>query len=151
VTKATVNAQQSKLSKKDPALLDLVPAQEKMQDAEPTTADAAIEEQVQAEIQHEAEADPLQTTGNKTEEVLGGRAQESEIGALGGKGNGWVDDEEARAKKTTHSQVKAYWRAKEQERKAPRVHQEGLTVGEKVLREFDMSGQFGVSTSPLTV
>ncbi|KAH0385304.1 hypothetical protein KCU89_g17196, partial [Aureobasidium melanogenum] len=32
---------------------------------------------------------------------------------------------------------------KEAERKSPRVHQQGLDVSEKILREFDMSGQYG--------
>jgi len=142
VTKPSVSAQQSKISKKDPALLDLIPVEDEKH-TEPTTAEAAIDEQVKAETRHEDGADPLASTESKTEEVLGGRAKESEAGALGGKANGWVDDEEARARKITDGQIKAYWRKKEQERKTPRVHQEGLTIGEKILREFDMTGQYG--------
>ena len=30
---------------------------------------------------------------------------------------------------------------------APRVHQKDLSMYEKILREFDMSGQYGVSIS----
>ena len=47
------------------------------------------------------------------------------------------------------SKLKAYWAAKEAERKAPRVHQKDLTMREKILREFDMSSRYGVSSSCL--
>lgn len=53
-------------------------------------------------------------------------------------------EEEVRAKKVTDVQVKRYWKAKEAERLAKRVHQEDLSVEEKVLRLFDMSSQYGV-------
>lgn len=43
------------------------------------------------------------------------------------------------------AQVRRYWRAIEAEGIAKRVHQEGLDLGEKVLRHFDVSSQFGVS------
>lgn len=43
------------------------------------------------------------------------------------------------------AQVKRYWRAIEAEGIAKRVHQEGLDLGEKILRHFDVSSQFGVS------
>lgn len=41
------------------------------------------------------------------------------------------------------TKLKGYWARKEAERKAPRIHQEGLGVHEKILREFDMSSRFG--------
>ncbi|KAI9722005.1 MAG: hypothetical protein M1812_001965 [Candelaria pacifica] len=47
------------------------------------------------------------------------------------------------AEKVTDAQVKRYWRAKEDERKAPRVHQEGVSINEKILRHFDLSSQYG--------
>jgi len=53
--------------------------------------------------------------------------------------------EEERASKVTDAQIKRYWRDREAERSAPRVHQGGLTVEEKVLRYWDMSSQYGVS------
>lgn len=53
-------------------------------------------------------------------------------------------EEEVRAEKVTDAQIRKYWRGREAERKAPRVHQEGLSVEEKVLRLFDMSSQYGV-------
>ncbi|KFY40429.1 hypothetical protein V494_03504, partial [Pseudogymnoascus sp. VKM F-4513 (FW-928)] len=51
--------------------------------------------------------------------------------------------EEEAADKVPHSQVLKYWKAKEAERLAPRVHQEGLSTEEKILRYFDMSSQYG--------
>jgi len=51
--------------------------------------------------------------------------------------------EEERASKVTDAQIRRYWREREAERKAPRVHQEDVSVEERVLRLFDMSSQFG--------
>ncbi|KAF2083551.1 putative DNA polymerase delta subunit 4 [Saccharata proteae CBS 121410] len=51
--------------------------------------------------------------------------------------------EERDASKITDAQIKKYWKEKERIRKVQRVHQGDLTLYEKVLREFDMSGQFG--------
>jgi DNA polymerase delta subunit 4 len=56
-----------------------------------------------------------------------------------------LSEEETRARNMTDAQIKTYWRNKEAERKAPRVHQQALDVTEKMLREFDMSNQYGVS------
>lgn len=56
-----------------------------------------------------------------------------------------LDPEEELADKISEAQINKYWREKEKERKAPRVHQEDLTVHEKVLRSWDISGQYGVS------
>lgn len=50
---------------------------------------------------------------------------------------------EAEARKLPQTKIKAYWAGKERERKAPRVHQQGLSIKEKILREFDMSSRFG--------
>jgi DNA polymerase delta subunit 4 len=55
--------------------------------------------------------------------------------------------EEEKARKVTDAQIKRYWREREAERRAPRVHQEDLGVEEKVLRLWDMSSQYGVSAS----
>ena len=138
VTKPTNTATQpGKPAKKGSATVDV---------KEPTTAEAAIIEQAEAETKDDtAVADPLADDASvKAEDVLGGRAPESTQGATGGAlGVGWVDDEETRARKLPEKDLKAYWRRKEAERKAPRVHQENLTVSEKVLREWDMSGQYG--------
>lgn len=50
---------------------------------------------------------------------------------------------EERAARVSEAEVKRYWRAKEEERKTKRVHQEGLSTNEKILRYFDISSQFG--------
>jgi DNA polymerase delta subunit 4 len=54
-------------------------------------------------------------------------------------------EEEERASKVSDTQIKKYWRECEKSRRAPRVHQEDLSVEEKILRLFDMSSQYGVS------
>ncbi|KAK0942357.1 hypothetical protein LTR29_006121 [Friedmanniomyces endolithicus] len=148
VTKPGV-APVTKQLKKDPALLEEIARTEIKTDSTPepkesTTASAAITQRSDEEAQNLAApsphpaADPLDT--------LGGRAQTSDVGAAGGKtGAGWLADEEAQARSVTETQVKQYWRQKEAMRLAPRVHQEGMTVYEKVLREWDMSGQFGTT------
>ncbi|OAA63058.1 DNA polymerase delta subunit [Cordyceps fumosorosea ARSEF 2679] len=52
-------------------------------------------------------------------------------------------DAEIKAEKMSDAQIGKYWRSIEAERKAPRVHQEGLSLNEKVLRYFDVSSQYG--------
>lgn len=56
-------------------------------------------------------------------------------------------DAELQAENITGRQVDQYWRKLEGERIAKRVHQEDLSQAEKVLRYFDVSSQYGVSTS----
>ncbi|RMZ77679.1 hypothetical protein DV738_g4255, partial [Chaetothyriales sp. CBS 135597] len=52
---------------------------------------------------------------------------------------------EALAEKVTDGQIRKYWQAEEEKRKARRVqvHQESLSVHEKILRHFDISSQYG--------
>ncbi|KAI0853870.1 DNA polymerase delta, subunit 4-domain-containing protein [Daldinia vernicosa] len=50
---------------------------------------------------------------------------------------------ELRAAKITIRQIDQYWRRLERERITKRVHQEGLTLAEKVLRYWDVSSQYG--------
>lgn len=141
VTKPAAS-QRSDKSKKDPALLHLDSTATEPAHDQLTTADAAIAEQA-ASVK--AVSDPLGHGTLKTEDVLGGRAASSHIGATDGKsGSGWQGNEETQARKITDADIRKYWQAKERERKAPRVHQEHLTVQEKLLREWDMSGQYGV-------
>lgn len=52
--------------------------------------------------------------------------------------------EEEQALRVTDAQIRRYWKAREAERRTPRVHQEELSVEEKILRLFDMSSQYGV-------
>ena len=118
----------------------------------PTTADKAIEQQAEVETRAleqaaAAKSEEGLTGGSKTEDVLGGRAQTSDVGAVGGPvGSGWVGDEEMRARKITETQIKKFWREKESDRLVPRVHQEDLGVHERVLRLWDVSGEYGVSS-----
>lgn len=53
-------------------------------------------------------------------------------------------DVEVRAAKISDAQIKKYWKGVEGLRKAPRVHQSGLSLSEKVLRYFDVSSKYGV-------
>jgi DNA polymerase delta subunit 4 len=58
--------------------------------------------------------------------------------------------DEIEAGKVKEAQIKKYWKIKEEARKAPRVHQEGLSLHEKVCREFDTDGRYGVSFAQST-
>jgi DNA polymerase delta subunit 4 len=53
--------------------------------------------------------------------------------------------EEDKARRISDAAIKKYWAGKEKQRTAPRVHQQDLSLHEKILREFDMSAQYGVS------
>ncbi len=53
--------------------------------------------------------------------------------------------EEEQARRITDAAIKKYWAAKEKQRVTPRVHQQDVSLHEKILREFDMSGHYGVS------
>jgi len=134
-------------TKKDPiALEDEISTTDVKDEAqpdleEPTTAEKVIQQQTATE------ADALHDRSTKVEDVLGGRAEPSTVGATGGKGSGWVGDEEEKARKVSDAQIKRYWQDKESQRLVPRVHQEDLGLHEKILREWDMSGQYGVSCS----
>ncbi|KAL1971356.1 hypothetical protein VTN77DRAFT_308 [Rasamsonia byssochlamydoides] len=54
-----------------------------------------------------------------------------------------LTEEDRRALKITDADLKKYWKAEEEKRKAPRVHQEDLDINEKILRHFDLSSQYG--------
>lgn len=53
------------------------------------------------------------------------------------------EDDEAR--QISEAAIRKYWETKEKQRMAPRVHQQDVSLHEKILREFDMSSHFGVS------
>ncbi|WPH04684.1 Hypothetical protein R9X50_00757700 [Acrodontium crateriforme] len=146
ITKASVQQDAKALKKDLPAPIEVTPIDlttssqpevEATEIEEPKVEDAGVEQTTEREI------DPLESVASKTEDVLGGRAEQSEVGAVGGKSSGWIGEEEEEARKITETQIKNYWRQKEAERLAPRIHQGDLDVYEKVLREWDMSGQFG--------
>ncbi|KAI1496171.1 DNA polymerase delta, subunit 4-domain-containing protein [Biscogniauxia marginata] len=50
---------------------------------------------------------------------------------------------ELRAEKVTGRQIDQYWRQLERDRLTRRVHQEDLSLAEKVLRYWDVSSQYG--------
>ncbi|KAF3045703.1 hypothetical protein E8E11_000977 [Didymella keratinophila] len=54
--------------------------------------------------------------------------------------------EDEAAKRISDATIKKYWTAKEKQRLAPRVHQNDISLHEKILREFDMSAQYGPCT-----
>ncbi|KAF2690403.1 hypothetical protein K458DRAFT_413176 [Lentithecium fluviatile CBS 122367] len=51
--------------------------------------------------------------------------------------------EEDEARRITKKRIEAYWKKEISGDKAPRAHQQGLSLEEKILRKFDMSGQYG--------
>ncbi|KAF1955714.1 hypothetical protein CC80DRAFT_446484 [Byssothecium circinans] len=53
--------------------------------------------------------------------------------------------EEDEARKVTAKKIEAYWKA-ESQGLAKRAHQQDLSLEEKILRKFDMSGQYGPCT-----
>ncbi|KAF6229041.1 hypothetical protein HO133_007155 [Letharia lupina] len=70
--------------------------------------------------------------------------------AIRGQGGGAAADvgvgkseAEEKGGRVSDAQVRRYWKGKEEERIAPRVHQAGLSVNEKILRHFDLSSQYG--------
>ncbi|KAM0561735.1 hypothetical protein ACHAPJ_002904 [Fusarium lateritium] len=52
-------------------------------------------------------------------------------------------ESELRAEKITDAQIKKYWKSIESQWTTPRLHQEGVSLSEKVLRYFDVSSQYG--------
>ncbi|KAG6093170.1 hypothetical protein E4U30_004569 [Claviceps sp. LM220 group G6] len=54
-----------------------------------------------------------------------------------------ISETETRAGKLTDAHIDKYWKSIERQRKASRVHQQGISVNEKVLRYFDVSSQYG--------
>ncbi|KAL4762514.1 putative DNA polymerase delta subunit 4 [Aspergillus foveolatus] len=54
-----------------------------------------------------------------------------------------LSEEDKKAVKITRKQLQDYWKAEEAKNRGPRVHQEGLSLDEKILRHFDLSSQYG--------
>ncbi|KAF4948297.1 hypothetical protein FGADI_9769 [Fusarium gaditjirri] len=50
---------------------------------------------------------------------------------------------ELQAEKVTDAQIKKYWKSIEDQWTTPRLHQQGVSLSEKVLRYFDVSSQYG--------
>ncbi|KAL2044348.1 hypothetical protein N7G274_003053 [Stereocaulon virgatum] len=69
--------------------------------------------------------------------------KQAEGGSSSSSGSSSRSPVEEKAKKIPEAQIRRYWKAKEDERIAPRVHQQGLSLNEKILRHFDLSSQYG--------
>ncbi|KAI9679490.1 MAG: hypothetical protein M1817_005512 [Caeruleum heppii] len=101
---------------------------------------AALEQVEEPEIVHAPTEPHSQVAGSTTADA----AVESQATAdkVRRATHGETSQEEA-AEAMTNDQLARYWHAREAERKAPRVHQEGLSVSDKILRHFDLSSQYG--------
>ncbi|KAG8629236.1 hypothetical protein KVT40_003101 [Elsinoe batatas] len=131
VTKPNTSPRSAK-SKKDPAVLE---AELNDQSAPDSTISPPTKS-----LGPPPAADPISTPPVKTEDTLGGLASpEPDTPEI----NEEEAAENAAALKLPVSRIKTYWREKEAARLAPRVHQEELSLAEKILREWDMSGQYG--------
>lgn len=97
-------------------------------------------EAVKVEVKPNLDEQPEHEAGTQ-EEVEAEEEEEAEQVVLS------KSEAELQAEKLSDAHIKRYWEAIEQERKAPRVHQQGLSVNDKVLRYFDVSSQYGVSPS----
>ena len=102
----------------------------------PSVAKVELPQEPKEEEVEEVSIDEPETVEPEVEEE-----SEPEVEALPEK-----SDAELRAERITDVQIGKYWRSLEKQRKAPRVHQQGLTLSEKVLRYFDVSSQYGVSS-----
>ncbi|RDW79030.1 putative DNA polymerase delta subunit 4 [Aspergillus mulundensis] len=54
-----------------------------------------------------------------------------------------LSEEDKKAAKITKKQLQQYWNTEESKDRGPKVHQEGLSLDEKILRHFDLSSQYG--------
>ncbi|KAG5983040.1 hypothetical protein E4U55_000936 [Claviceps digitariae] len=94
----------------------------------------AVEEEDEEEVKKEQEQE-AEEVNNEQED---GDAQPEDETAAAER-----SEAEIRAEALTDAHIGNYWRGIERERKAPRVHQEGLSVSDKLLRYFDVSSQYG--------
>lgn len=85
--------------------------------------------------------DVIDVTGHTTSEAAIIQQTEKETAAQQVEST----PEEDQAKRISDAAIKKYWAAKEKQRMAPRVHQQDLSIHDKILREWDVSGQYGVS------
>ncbi|KAL4780981.1 DNA polymerase delta, subunit 4-domain-containing protein [Aspergillus varians] len=54
-----------------------------------------------------------------------------------------LSEEDKKAAEITQKQLQEYWNKEEAKSRGPRVHQEGISLDEKILRHFDLSSQYG--------
>lgn len=137
VTKASVTRQ----SAKEAALLQakkVEKVEEKDEGNELEDKKAKVEAEDEAEV--EEEDDEKEEEGEEEEDDKKATQQVKEAPTAA------RPQAEIKADAVTDAQVRRYWRAIEAEGMSRRVHQEGLDLAEKVLRHFDVSSQFGVSS-----
>lgn len=101
------------------------------------TADEEVQTKAKVDVEPEEEKEEEDAVVEKQEEE--GEKEEEEQ----------KSEAELRARELGDRHIDRYWRALERERTTRRVHQEGLDVGEKVLRYWDVSSQYGVCFSLL--
>ena len=109
-------------------------------DSQQQAAKPAAAKSTESQITDQLQQESQRSTG-KPLPIRGGSSQADVANAskLGPR-----DVKEVAATKVSDAQIKKYWKRKENDRIAARVHQRGLSMHEKVLREFDLSSQFGV-------
>ncbi|KAH6966284.1 DNA polymerase delta, subunit 4-domain-containing protein [Fusarium venenatum] len=73
------------------------------------------------------EIEPIKADEEKTEVAPGPVKTESEL----------------QAEKVTDAQIKKYWKSIETQWSTPRLHQQGVSQNERILRYFDVSSQYG--------
>lgn len=130
VTKPSLASQSKKLSKPSSETLQKAATAEVVSTPEPEIAAGDDEEHEQLRLQEQL-ASPRTLAIRHQTHVTTAQPERSEL--------------EQKAAKISETQVRKYWKGKEDERSAPRVHQQGLSVHEKILRHFDLSSQYGVS------
>ncbi|KAL4800716.1 DNA polymerase delta, subunit 4-domain-containing protein [Aspergillus venezuelensis] len=54
-----------------------------------------------------------------------------------------LSEEDKLAAKVTKKQLQEYWDKEDSKNRGPRVHHENLSLDEKILRNFDLSSQYG--------
>ena len=102
-------------------------------------------ENLEKRLKPKSNTKPLKLLNRETQEAVSSKSDSPEPESKSEKIAEPENAEEALARKITDREIVAYWQKKESERRAPRVHQADLNVHEKILREWDMSGQYGVS------
>jgi len=100
---------------------------------------ALLEPEAELPVKAPAEPDLDELT---TREISIDEAQKETVATL------TPDEEEALG--VPESRIQKYWREKERARKAPRLHQEDIPLYERICREWDTDGRFGVSKPALT-
>lgn len=111
------------------------PAVAKVDVSEPPAKETKEDEEEVAVIE-----EPTEEAEEEEEEEEGEEVVEPKVEPVPEK-----SEAELRAEKIGDVQIKKYWKGIENQWKSPRVHQEGLSTEEKILRYFDVSSQYGVS------